>query len=268
MKRSARLTFYVVTAGLLLFGNGVLLAQADWEVAVKQNPSELPIASNALFPPPAPIAERGEAVCLTCDGVGTMKSKFKTNKPRTNTSSSKRYQTKLDTSPDFIVPCKACNGKKVQLRKRTLQERLDLRLKVLRQYEQLHSSQHHLPFGSAYILSGSLEGLSPEAYARVAAAYPEACEKCNGFGHLPCTRCQSTGRVRKTKKVDDGEELFFETCTSCDGLGEKACKPCNTVGLKKYCRRCKGTGLGVEKAKRGEPEKTVRCRTCNGMGRQ
>jgi hypothetical protein len=74
------------------------------------------------------------------------------------------------------------------------------------------------------------------------------------------------GEYGKSKKA--GEELFFETCTSCDGLGEKACKPCNTVGLKKYCRRCKGTGLGVEKAKRGEPEKTVRCRTCNGMGRQ
>ncbi|MBR5587417.1 MAG: hypothetical protein IKW23_00995 [Kiritimatiellae bacterium] len=265
MTVTQRLGLTLFLFGLLL-GSESLLAQADWAIAAKQNPSELNLSADTFFPPPPPIAERGEAVCLTCEGTGSVTSKFKTN-PKRKPSTSKRYQTNLDKSPDFIVPCKACSGKKQVVRKRTLQERVTARLNVLRQYEQLHSSKHHIPFGSAYIVSGSLDDLPPESYAIVAAAYPEACEKCQGFGMLPCSRCQSTGQLRKKAKDDTSEETF-EPCTACDGSGEKACKTCNTVGLKRYCRRCKGTGLGEEKATRLEAAKTVRCRTCNGMGRQ
>ena len=60
MTVTRRLGLTLFLFGLLL-GSESLLAQADWAIAAKQNPSGLNLSADTFFPPPPPIAERGEA---------------------------------------------------------------------------------------------------------------------------------------------------------------------------------------------------------------
>ena len=227
-------------------------------------------ALQSIYPPPAPPPEVAEAICLQCKGTGQVRSRFQNKATPAPQKQTSRYQTRLDKSKDFMVPCNECKGQKRYLRKLTLKERLERFHACRRQYDLEHAKLCHLPFGQAYVALGQLDALDPETFARLAAQFPGLCETCHGFAALPCERCDSFGRIEKANQDQDDvlPDVRIEVCTTCDGKGEKPCKRCDGSGLLKRCRRCKGTGITRKAATKKRPETLERCRSCEGMCRR
>ncbi|MBQ9694005.1 MAG: hypothetical protein IJV69_04540 [Kiritimatiellae bacterium] len=252
---------------LLLTVSLPLFAQKDLLTAPR-DVTELPeVVRDALFLPPQAIPEKGEATCLKCKGVGQIQSALQSKDERFSKSKKRKHQTQLDVTPDFLIPCPVCKGQKRIVRTLTLQERIDRFLSVRNAYDLEHATAHHVPFGSGYIHKSLLEQLSPESYATLAAQFPAACQKCLGFSLIPCNRCKSTGKREKVN-ANAPDSIEEEQCTSCNGSGGRLCQTCNGSGLLKPCRRCKGLGITQEKATKKHPSQTIRCRSCDGMGRR
>lgn len=168
-----------------------------------------------------------------------------------------------------MVPCEACKGRKIYLRKLTLKERVELSQIQRGKYEREQTIARHVPIGAAYADKNYWDALDPEAFATLAAQYPAACKKCYGFGAQPCTHCDSKGFQMKKERPSDGEaELVTEICSTCNGSGGRICKTCNATGLLRPCRRCNGCGVMHKAATKKRPAVTERCSSCSGMGRR
>lgn len=224
-----------------------------------------------IYPPPALSPLEGVATCLECEGKGVVRSRLQKLDKRKSMRSEYRQkdQNKLAETPILMVKCPNCKGEKRGMRRLTLQERINFYLRIRNQYEAEQTALRRIPFGAAYVDEAFLQ-LDPETFATHAARFPAKCEKCYGFGELPCARCDSVGMVTKLEKDTDGfeEKEVKVVCASCSGVGVRPCKTCDRSGLQKSCRRCKGTGVQRKPATKKRSMTVERCASCDGTCRR
>lgn len=223
-----------------------------------------------FFPPPEALPQTAERSCLVCNGKGIVESELFNKDNRSINRTRRSHQTQLAKPEHFMVPCKACKGRKTCVRKLTLQERVEAYRQQRATYENAHTLERHQPIGAAYLEKAVADALDPETFATLAARYPAACKKCYGFGVQSCSRCDSLGFTRKEKVLPEtGEKVEEqEPCTACDGTGEKACKTCERTGLARLCKRCNGLGVVQRAATKRKPGGIERCASCDGMCRR
>ncbi len=87
------------------------------------------------------------------------------------------------------------------------------------------------------------------------------CEFCRGKGEVKCNECKNGeivcdrcvgGKIRKTRRENGRERVYYEKCQKCKGYGSYPCKRCGGEGFL-ICGECDGEGEFV-------------CDKCNGNG--
>ncbi|MEG1788186.1 MAG: hypothetical protein RR268_03070 [Kiritimatiellia bacterium] len=222
-----------------------------------------------LYPPPPLCPLTAEAICLECKGSGK------------RAVADKGLRSATTGKVTFLVTCQFCHGAGHYVRNLLPNERLERQRQARQTYDRVQLAAGRIPLAAAYMDREAATALAPEAYARLAMRYPRTCIACWGLGSEPCRKCKGTGKIVERKRavvssrnessrnnVDEEPQEEVVVCPSCHGSAVQKCRKCAGDGLAPCCKKCKGTGVMMKKAKRDLPAHLERCSSCEGEGRK
>lgn len=163
--------------------------------------------------------------------------------------------------------CPKCGGSGKVMKPSTMDER---RFKLGRgqsRYTALQQSRKFLPLGAAWI-PAELDGtLSVKQTVQVKRAVALPCPDCIGLGRMDCAKCKGVGEIKCTYTgCLNGKVEVTDEGRLVKGKLKKTvkCKSCNGMGLI-ACAECRAKGSILCKRCNGSGERAL-CSKCGGQG--